>query len=117
MDTTWAIVEVLGHHVIAGQVSEETVVGLPLLRVDVPAVGDEPAFTKFFSGAAIYALTPTDEKTARAAAAQLRSKPVQPYVLPERQLPAPREPVIPSWEEVRDEECEEEAELDPPERI
>lgn len=91
MDTTWAIVELMGHNVVAGEVSEETVAGVAMLRVDVPAVGDQPAFTKFFSGSAIYGITPTDEATARVAVERLQAKPVALYILPARQLPEPTE--------------------------
>lgn len=85
----WAIIELFGHNVIAGFVSEQTIGGAALVRVDVPQVDDNhPAFTKFFGGGAIYAMTPTSEQHARQAAAQIRVRPVALYVLPEpkRQL-------------------------------
>ncbi|HMQ77146.1 MAG TPA: hypothetical protein PKE21_13685 [Flavobacteriales bacterium] len=61
---TWAIVELLGHNRIAGHITEQTVVGVPMLRVDVPAIGELPAFTRLFGGAAIYAINPCDQETA-----------------------------------------------------
>ena len=86
-----AIVELMGHNVIAGAVSEVTIAGVAFLRVDVPEVDGSPAFTKFFGGSAIYAITPTDEATARQAAARLAVRPVNVWVVPDgrRKLPAP----------------------------
>jgi len=101
MDATWAIVELMGRNVIAGQISEELIAGVPMLRVDVPACESEPAYTKFYAGQAVYGITPTDEATALRAIARLHVAPVAPYIVaPERQLPAPREPAIPSYEEI-----------------
>jgi hypothetical protein len=85
----WAVVELFGHNVIAGRVSEQTIGGATFVRVDVPEIEDRPAFTKFFGGAAIYAITPTGEAEARAACERLRVRPVQPYVIPDLSLPNP----------------------------
>lgn len=75
-------VELMGRHVIAGYVSEQVIAGAAMLRVDVPAVGDLPGFTKYFGGAAIYGLTPTDEATAKRAVVRLRPRPVEPWIVP-----------------------------------
>ena len=77
-----AIVELMGHNVIAGYVSEQTIAGVAMLRVDVPKVGDQEPFTKFFSGGAIYGITPTTQEIAERAAQRLRSRPVSEYVVP-----------------------------------
>lgn len=62
----WAIVELMGHRVIAGQVSEASQFGAAMLRVDVPGrPGDGACVTQFYGGSAIYALTPCDEGAAR----------------------------------------------------
>lgn len=88
----FAIIELMGRNVIAGYCSQELVAGVAMLRVDVPAVEERPAFTKFFSGGAIYAITPTDEETAQTAATRLRTRPVDLWIVPERKsLPAPVE--------------------------
>lgn len=80
----WAILELFGHNVMAGFVSEETIAGGALLRIDVPAIDDtHPAFTKYYGHSAIYAMTPTTEAHAREAAAQIRVRPVTLYILPE----------------------------------
>jgi hypothetical protein len=71
---SYAIIELFGHNVIAG---------------DVPPVDGCPGYTKFFGGAAIYAITPTDEETAQMAAERLRIRPVETWVVPSpKELPA-----------------------------
>lgn len=86
----FAIVELMGRNVIAGYCSQELIAGVAMLRVDVPAVEERPAFTKFFSGGSIYAITPTDEEAAVTAATRLRSRPIDLWIVPNRPaLPAP----------------------------
>ena len=85
-----AIVELMGHNTLAGYISEQTIAGVAMLRVDVPAVGDVPAYTKFVSGGAIYGITPTTQEIAERAAQRLRSRPVSEYVVP---VP-PRQPAL-----------------------
>jgi len=86
-EPTWAIVELFGHNVIAGEVTSVSVAGTEMLRVDVPAVDGADAFTKFYGGGALYAITPVDEATARVAIEKFRTRPVDPWTLPDRQLP------------------------------
>ena len=74
---TWAIVELFGHQVIAGDVSEQVIAGQGFVRLDVPAVEGQAAYTKFYGHAAIYCITPTDEATAKAAAKSLNRPPVE----------------------------------------
>lgn len=61
----WAIVELMGHRVIAGKVSEASQYGAAMLRVDVPGRDGGLAITQFYGGNAIYALTPCDEDMAQ----------------------------------------------------
>lgn len=82
----WAVIEIMGHNTIAGFVSEQAIAGVAMLRVDVPAVGDQAAFTKFYGGSAIYAITPTTEEIARKAAERLETRPVDPWKLPDSAL-------------------------------
>lgn len=82
-----AIVELFGHQVIAGQISEQVIGGQGFIRIDVPAVDGQPGYTKFFGPSAIYAITPTDETTMLEAARRLRKPAISQYV-----LPAPSEP-------------------------
>lgn len=81
----WGIVELFGHNCIAGKVSEASIGGCSFVRVDVPAIEDLPAFTKFYGNGAIYAMTPVSEEIARAAVTRIRTQPVEIYGL----LPAP----------------------------
>lgn len=78
----WAIVELMGKSVLAGHINEQVMFGSSLLRVDVPATNDTPGFTKFYGGGSIYAITPTDEATAKQAVANLRVRPVTEWVVP-----------------------------------
>lgn len=79
----WAVVEIMGHVRIAGQVREETVFGAALIRVDVPAIDGHPAFTRFYHPQALYSLCPTDETTARAVAQTQRHPPIERWQLPQ----------------------------------
>ena len=94
----WAIIELFGHNMIAGYVSEQIIAGAAFVRVDVPDVIacpdaslSVPGFTKLFGPAAIYAITPTDETTARQAAVNLTTRPVSPWIVPDgrQRLPPP----------------------------
>ena len=75
----WAIVELFGHNMIAGLLSEQSIGGASFVRVDVPAVDGAEGFTKFYGGAAVYAITPTTEEVARAATSKLAVRPVTPW--------------------------------------
>lgn len=89
----WAIIEVFGHKKFAGRVSDQAIGGASFIRVDVPATTDKKPYTKFFGGAAIYAITPCTEEVARIAAHEIErwNDPV-PVALPGgRQLPPARD--------------------------
>lgn len=58
----WAIVELMGHRRIAGEVATVAQFGVEMLRVDIPT---EPPMTQFYGGSAIYCLTPCSEAVAR----------------------------------------------------
>ena len=86
----WALVELFGHSRIAGLVTEQAIGGCSFLRVDVPAIDSEPAFTKCYGNGAIYGMTFVTEEVARAAAKSYRVAPVTAYEIPElRQLRLP----------------------------
>ncbi len=63
----WALIELFGHQRTAGRVTEQPLGGETFIRVDVPETKSQPAFTKLYGKGAIYALTLTDERSARAA--------------------------------------------------
>lgn len=72
----YCIVELFGHTKIAGRCTEQNIAGTNMLRVDVPETGSQPAFTRFFGSAAIYAINPVDETTCKHVAGQLQMKPI-----------------------------------------
>lgn len=87
----WGIVELMGHQRTAGRLTEETIGGANMLRVDVP---DGELFrTAYYGASAIYALHVTDEKVARAAATGMGKRPPYAYEI-SRLLPAPEAPEV-----------------------
>jgi hypothetical protein len=84
--TTWALVEVMGHKQYAGEYREVELAGSGFIQVRVPAYTTEEswrgpaarvvAFTKNFSPASIYAITPMSEEQVRAILPGLRCVPV-----------------------------------------
>lgn len=85
----FAIVELFGHQVIAGKVSEQVIGGQGFVRVDVPTVDGQDGFTKFYGAGAIYAISPCSEETMLAAVSGLRQKPIDVWKLHLQQLTAP----------------------------
>ena len=79
---TWAIVEIMGRQRYAGLVTEQTLAGQAMLRVEIPKTAKQGAFTKFFGGGSIHSLTPTTEDIARGLAERLDQAPIQVYDLP-----------------------------------
>jgi len=67
----WVILELMGHRVLAGRLSEVERAGTKLLRIEVP-LGPPPAdgtpekfFVQDYSGSALYGVTPVTEEIAR----------------------------------------------------
>lgn len=85
------IVEIMGHQVIAGKVSEETHFGSPLMRVDVPKTSKRDSFTVYYGGGAIYKITPTTEEICAAFVEKQEPEPIKPYMLA---LPTMAEKVV-----------------------
>lgn len=83
----WGILEVMGRLRMAGMISEQTIAGAGMIRIDVPETAHAPAFTRFFTPGSLYSITPTSEEIARGLAERLREMPVTRFDLP--QLPAP----------------------------
>lgn len=87
---SWGLLELFGHQRLAGKLSEQTIGGCHFIRIDVPEVGDTPAYTRLFTQGAIYGMTPMSEAAARKLATYLRAVPVQAYELrsaePARQI-------------------------------
>ena len=99
----WAICEVMGHQAYAGRVTEQTIAGAAFVRIDTPAIGEIPAFSKLLGAGSIFAITPCDEEVALRAAASFHNRPFSHLTtirVPER-LPAPSEVRGAPWNEVR----------------
>ena len=79
----WAIVELMGHRRLAGQVTEQEIAGQAFIRLDIHATADETV-TQFYSPSAVYCITPTSEETARRAGALSRPAPVSRWELEPR---------------------------------
>jgi hypothetical protein len=84
---SWAIVELFGHQQTAGKVTEQTIGGQGFVRVDVPTVGTNQGFTRFFGPGAIYSIIPTEEKVVNAFLLRNFSSPINPWLL---SLPSPQ---------------------------
>lgn len=77
----WAILELMGHRRVAGYVREVTLAGAGFLRLDIPATGGHGAQTQYIAPGSLYALHPTTEEIAVAAAANFRPQPVSRWEL------------------------------------
>jgi hypothetical protein len=73
----YAIVELFGHNKIAGKVTEQTLGGATMLRIDVPETKSQPAFTRFMHINAVYAINPVTEEVATQYAENLKVMPIQ----------------------------------------
>lgn len=71
----WAIVELMGRRRLSGRIRETQQAGAGIYRLDIPEVDDHRAETHYYSPGAIYAIHPTTEQLARAAAAHFAFRP------------------------------------------
>jgi hypothetical protein len=108
----WCIVELFGHTKIAGKVSEAQIGGQSFIRIDVPKIKHQAAFTRFYGQNSIYSITPVEEAIAKGMAESFLTEPVEVGRLPQRMLTAGR-----SEDDLDPEELfsEEEDEPEPPE--
>lgn len=72
----WAIIELMGHRRLGGYVTEITLAGTGLLRIDVPETTRQKGFSQFYPPTALYCITPTSEDIARAVAEAHTPEPV-----------------------------------------
>lgn len=79
----WALVELFGHQKIVGRVTEATLAGGAFLRVDVPAMGENKAYTRFYGPGAIYSINPVTEEIAMGLLQSYRNEPVSRFDLPQ----------------------------------
>jgi len=92
----WSIVEMLGHRVIAGFVSEVEIAGAGFLRVDLWSEEGAPKTTQFVAPASVYCITPTTEEIVR--------ERMQPRPIARLALPVADPPEGPVWEAMEEEE-------------
>jgi hypothetical protein len=78
---SWVKLELMGRKVLIGKASEVLIAGAPLLRIDVPASGDMPAYTQMYGASAIYCITPITEEVALRAAPNYNVEPISKYEL------------------------------------
>jgi len=81
-EAIWAIVEIFGHQTYVGQVKSHLIGSCNFIRVDIPKVDEEPAYTKIFGERAIYSITPVEQATALRLLRHYRPEPVNTYALP-----------------------------------
>ncbi len=113
---SWAILEVMGHVRLAGYVSEESIAGQAMIRIDVPARENVPEFTRYFGASSIYSLSPVTEEVARSVASRCDTVPVRSFDLSEQllakyreqaqreALPAPAVEQAEEWDEATDDD-------------
>lgn len=75
----WAIVELMGHRTLAGEVHPMELAGHGYLRVEIPETGTVAAWNKILAPGAVYGLTPVDEALARSVAERLQERPLTLY--------------------------------------
>lgn len=76
----WAILELMGKRRLIGYLSEVTIAGATMLRIDVLTA--EGQSTQYYGAQAVYAITPTTEETARRAATLSTVAPINRWELP-----------------------------------
>jgi len=76
----WAVVELMGRKVVSGLIQKSVELGPPMLRVDVPATSEYPAFTQFYGETSLYCVTMVSEEVAGLTAEQCKVNPVSVYV-------------------------------------
>lgn len=59
----WAVLELLGHRIRYGKVSEVTMFGEAFCKIEIPG---EPPAVEFYSGKALYGIRPASEESIRA---------------------------------------------------
>lgn len=76
---TWGVLELMGRQRLAGRITEQTIGGVAFVRIDVPQVGSTPAYSRLFTGQAIYGIAPMTEQLALRVAQTLRAAPISHY--------------------------------------
>ena len=92
----WCILEIMGHQMYAGRVTEQTFGGSSFVRIDVPEHDGIPAFSKMFGASSVYCITPVSEEVARMRVKSLGQTPLSIYDLPAEIREKLRQPALPS---------------------
>jgi hypothetical protein len=71
----WAILELMGHKVVAGFIAPDDSWGGPMLRVDVPVTSEVGAYTVYYGLAAVYGLTLCQQDEVRRTAEEVQARP------------------------------------------
>ena len=81
----WVVLEIMGHKRLAGFLTEQEIGGGSFLRLDIPSSDGKAKWkaTQYYNPQSIYCITPTDETTARACAANWTQAPVTQWELRE----------------------------------
>ena len=82
MEATPAILELFGHSIIAGVVSEYEVGSSVFIRIDVPSVELRKEFTKIYHPNAIFSIPPCDEETMLHAVRAFEVQPIATWRFP-----------------------------------
>ena len=77
----WCVLELMGHRRLAGRVREVQLAGAGFLRLDIPATDGHGPQTQYVAPGSVYALHPTTEVIATAAAGNFRPAPVSRWEL------------------------------------
>jgi hypothetical protein len=77
----WAKVELMGHVMLAGRITEEEKFGSKVGRIDIPQE-DGSFVTQYFGGGSIYRVTIVAEAVARDMAKKTNPAPVSPWDYP-----------------------------------
>jgi len=67
----WACLELMGHVMTYGRITEEEHFGQKLGRIEIPT-GEDAFLTQWFGGSSVYRITPCTEEVARRAAGYRR---------------------------------------------
>lgn len=86
-ETTWAIVELMGHVRLAGRLTEEEKFGTKMGRLDIPL--EDGLVTQYFGGGSVYRITFVTEEVARHVAKSATAAPVSTWDFPKRLAASP----------------------------
>jgi hypothetical protein len=79
----WCLLELMGHRRLGGFISEVTVAGAGMLKIDIPGDGPGEVYaTQYYPPSSVYCLTPCSEEAARIVAAKNRPAPVASWEIP-----------------------------------